>query len=206
LPLSPEDQARADLYALLARLLLAPPDAGLLDALGAADPICAEHGGHAFEDAWHKLTLAAAVTDPDAVAEEFDALFVSVGTPKLNPYGSFYLSGYMNDKPLADLREDLRRLGLARASGAAEFEDHLGALCETMRVLIVGTGAMPRLPVAEQRRFFDRHLAPWHGRCLADIASAEESNFYRVVASFALAFLAIEAEAFAFEESIDEQA
>jgi TorA maturation chaperone TorD len=206
LPLPAEDQARADLYALLARLLLAAPDEGLLAALGAADPICAAHGAHALEDAWLKLTLAAAVTDPDAVAEEFDALFVSIGTPKLNPYGSLYLSGYMNDKPLADLRESLARHGLARARGVAEFEDHLGALCETMRVLIVGTGGMPRLPVAEQKHFFDLHLAPWYARCLADIAAAPEANFYRVVASFALAFLAIEAEAFAFEESIDDQA
>jgi TorA maturation chaperone TorD len=203
LPLPPEDQARADLYALLARLLLAAPDAGLLQALGAADPICAEQGGHALEHAWHKLTLAAAVTDPDAVADEFDALFVSIGTPTLNPYGSLYLAGHLNDTPLAALRADLARLRLARAGSAGEFEDHLGALCETMRVLITGTGAVPRQPLSEQKAFFDQHLAPWYAACLADIAQAQAANFYRVVAGFALAFLDIEAEAFAFEESID---
>jgi TorA maturation chaperone TorD len=203
-PLSPEDQARADLYALLARLLLAPPDAALLADLAAADPICAEQGERALEEAWHKLALAASVTDVQAVADEFDALFVGIGTPRLNPYGSLYVSGYLNDRPLAELRADLARLGLARASRAFEFEDHLGALCETMRVLIAGGPGLPRRTVEEQKAFFDRQIAPWHARCLADIAGADEASFYRLVAGFALAFLAIEAEAFAFEESIDD--
>jgi TorA maturation chaperone TorD len=202
LPLSAEDQARADLYALIARLLLAPPDPALLADLGAADPICTQAGGHPFEDAWASLTLAASVTDPDAVADEFAALFVSVGTPKINPYGSLYQSGHLNDTPLAALRADLARLRLGRAGGVGEFEDHLGALCETMRVLIAGTAGLARQSVPVQQRFFDTHIAPWHARCLADIASAEEANFYRLVAGFALAFFAIEAEAFAFEESI----
>jgi TorA maturation chaperone TorD len=202
LPLSPEDQARADLYALVARLLLAPPGAALLADLGAADPICTERSGDPFEEAWARLTLAAAVTDPDAVADEFAALFVSVGTPKLNPYGSLYQSGHLNDTPLAALRADLARLRLGRAGGAGEFEDHLGALCETMRVLISGAAGLARQPVSEQQRFFDTHIAPWYARCLADIANDAEANFYRLVAGFALAFFAIEAEAFAFEESI----
>lgn len=202
LPLSGEDQARADLYALLARLLLAPPDGPLLADLGAADPICAEGGGHALEEAWDKLTLAASVIDAAAVADEFDALFVSIGTPRINPYGSFYQSGYLNDTPLAGLREDLARLRLGRAGSTGEFEDHLGALCETMRVLITGMPALARQPVDGQQRFFDKHIAPWHARCLADIANAEDANFYRLVAGFALSFFALEAEAFAFEENI----
>jgi TorA maturation chaperone TorD len=203
-PLSGEDQARADLYALLARLLLAPPDAALLAGLAAADPICAQQGERTLEEAWHKLALGACVTDADAVADEFNALFVSIGTPTLNPYGSLYLSGFMNDVPLARLRADLARLGLARASGAFEFEDHLGALCETMRVLVTGGPGRARRPVGEQKDFFDKHIAPWYGRCLADMASAADASFYRLVAGFALAFLSIEAEAFAFEEAIDD--
>lgn len=204
LPLSGEEQARADLYALLARLLLAPPDGALLAALGAADPICAGPDGRALEQAWEKLILAAAVTDPAAVADEFDSLFVSTGTPPLNPYGSLYLSGNMNDAPLAALRADLARLGLSRTPGSGEFEDHLGALCETMRVLVAGAPGSARRNAAEQKRLFERHIAPWYARCLADIASAEGASFYRLVAGFALAFLAIEAEAFAFEETFDE--
>jgi TorA maturation chaperone TorD len=201
-PLSGEDQARADLYALLARLLLAAPDEALLADLAAADPICAERDS-ALEAAWHKLTLAAAITDAQAVADEFDALFVSVGTPRLNPYESRYLSGFLNDTPLATLRADLAELGLARARGVGDFEDHLGAMCETMRVLIAGGPGLARQPVLRQKWFFERHLAPWHARCLADIANVEESSFYRLVAGFAVAFFAIEAEALAFEESID---
>jgi TorA maturation chaperone TorD len=202
-PLSAEDQARADLYALLARLLLAPADADLLAALAASDPICAEPAAP-LEDAWRKLTQAASVLDADAVADEFDALFVSVGTPKLNPYESRYLSGYLNDAPLAVLRADLARHGLARVRTAGEFEDHLGALCETMRILISGGNKLPRQPVREQKDFFERHFAPWYVRCLDDIANDTEANFYRLVAGFALAFFAVEAEAFALEENIDD--
>jgi TorA maturation chaperone TorD len=171
----------------------------LLGALAGADPICAQHGERPLEDAWEKLVLAAAVIDAPAVADEFDLLFVSTGTPRLNPYGSLYMCGHMNGIPLAQLRADLARLRLARASGAGESEDHLGALCETMRVLVAGPARL-RQGAAVQKNFFDSHMAPWYARCLADIASADGANFYRLVAGFALAFLAIEAEAFAFEE------
>ena len=147
LPLAPEDQARADLYALAARLLLAPPDAALLADLAAADPILGSQDERPLEEAWEKLVLAAGLMDADAVADEFNALFISLGTPPLNPYGSLYLSGFMNDTPLAQLRTDLAALGLARVAGVAEFEDHLGALCETMRVLV-----MRRTPLARQHR------------------------------------------------------
>jgi TorA maturation chaperone TorD len=192
------------LYALLARLLLAAPGEELLGALGAADPIRAERGSHALEEAWLKLTLAAAVTDADAVADEFDALFISIGTPLLNPYESRYLSGFINDSPLAILRDDLGMLGLGRARGAGDFEDHLGAMCETMRVLITGAPGIARQPVMRQKWFFERHVAPWAAPCLADIANAPGASFYRLVAGFALAFFTIEGEAFAFEESIDD--
>jgi TorA maturation chaperone TorD len=204
LPLSGEDQARADLYALLASLLLVAPGPALLDDLSAADPICGGEGGHPLEDAWHKLTIAAAITEADAVADEFAALFISVGTPRQNPYESRYLSGFLNDIPLSVLRDDLARLRLARASGAGDFEDHLGALCETMRVLIAGGPGLERQPLAIQKWFFERHIAPWSARCLADIANDPQASFYRLVAGFAQAFFAIEAEAFAFEESIDD--
>lgn len=204
LPLSGEDQARADLYALLANLLLAAPGPALLDDLAAADPICGGEGGHPLEDAWHKLTIAAAVTEADAVAGEFAELFISVGTPRQNPYESRYLSGFLNDIPLSVLRDDLAQLRLARASGAGDFEDHLGALCETMRVLIAGGPGLERQPLAIQKWFFERHIAPWSARCLADIANDPLASFYRLVAGFAQAFFAIEAEAFAFEESIDD--
>ncbi|TFW28461.1 hypothetical protein E4O92_21245 [Massilia horti] len=204
MPLSGEDQARADLYALIARLLLAPPDAALLAALAAADPILGARDEQALGDAWARLVRGAVLADVQAVADEFAELFISIGTPPLNPYGSRYLCGFLNDHPLAILRADLARLGLARAPGVGEFEDHLGALCETMRVLVTGGAGLPRRPLAIQRQFFDTHIRPWFGACLFDIAGYEAAGFYRLVAAFAAAFLAIEAEAVAFVELDDE--
>lgn len=204
LPLTAEDQARADLYALAARLLLAPPDATLLAGLAAADPIQSNGGDHALEDAWEKLVLAASVMDADAVAEEFDALFVSSGTPALNPYGSLYLSGFMNDTPLAELRADLAAFGIGRVRGVGESEDHLGALCETMRVLIAGGAGIRRQPLRVQKTFFEARIGRWYARCMDDMAKAEGANFYRLVAAFVSALLAIEAEAFAVEDHSDE--
>jgi TorA maturation chaperone TorD len=204
--LSDEDQARAEFYALIARLMLAPPDDALLAALAAADPIAADgedEAGRALEDAWLKLTQAASVIDAGAVSEEFSDLFVSTGTPLLNPYGSFYLTGHMNDFPLAGLRQDLARLRIARARGVGEFEDHLGALCETMRVLIAGAPGIARQPLLEQKQLFVTHIQPWYAACVAAIAGAEPVNFYRVVAAFAGAFLAVEAHAFKVWEPAD---
>ena len=196
LPLPGEDQARADFYALLARLWLAPPDAGLLRALAGAEPVSAA-GEFALEDAWLRLTQAASVVDAQAAAAEFSLLFISTGDPLLNPFGSFYLTGHLNDVPLVRLRHDLARLRLARARGAGESEDHLGALCETMRMLIQGAPGVPRQPLLAQKQFFEAHLRPWYAACLADVAGAEGANFYRVVAAVADAFLSIEAQAFA---------
>jgi TorA maturation chaperone TorD len=201
-PLADEDQARADFYALFARLLLAPPDDALLAALATAEPVAAA-GEFALEDAWLKLTQAAGVVDASAVADEFAAMFVSTGTPPLNPYGSFYITGHLNDAPLAALRHDLARLRLARAPGVGEFEDHLGALCETMRVLIQGGPGMPPRGLAVQKAFFGTHVRPWYAACLADIAASPDANFYRVVAGVVDAFLSIEAQAFAVLDTTD---
>lgn len=202
LALADEDQARADFYALLAQLLLAPPGAGLLAALGQAEPVCAS-GEFALEDAWQALTQAASVIDARAAAEEFAALFESIGNPLINPNASVYITGHLNDVPLAELRQELARLGLARAPGVGEFEDHLGALCETMRVLIAGAPGVARRPLAVQKAFFETHIRPWYAACLADIDGAEPANFYRVVARVADAFLSIEAQAFAVLDALD---
>jgi TorA maturation chaperone TorD len=202
---SPDDQARADLYALLARLLLAPPDGALLEALANSTPIVAQGGDPALERGWERLTMASSVMDASAVAVEFNSLFVSIGTPPVDPYGSRYLAGFLNDTPLAELRADLARLGLRRARGVAEFEDHLGALCETMRVLIAGAPGIPRASIAQQTVFFERHIGPWCQGALDDIAGAEGSNYYRLVAGLGAAFLALETEAFALGEQVNAQ-
>jgi TorA maturation chaperone TorD len=178
-----EEQERADLYGLLAALLLGP-DAELIHALGALPR--SEALDDAFAEAWDAL-LAAASRLGDAALEEYDSLFIAAGTPRLNPYQCYYLDGWLMDKPLAKLRDDLRALGLQRAEGAVELEDHLGALCETMRVLIEAGR-----PPAVQQAFFERNLEGWSARCLQDIAAAPGADFYRAVAAFAQAFIDLE--------------
>jgi TorA maturation chaperone TorD len=194
-PLDAEDQARADLYSLTGSLLLGPPDAGLLAALAQADPLPVDaQTASPLDRAWENLRLSAIAMDELALKEEYTALFISTGTPLLNPYESLYVAGYMMDKPLARLRADLQQLGLQRRSGAFELEDHLGALCETMRILILEGRS-----VDVQKAFFENHIAAWSAPCLQDLRSAPGANFTRHLADFADAFFAIEREAFEME-------
>lgn len=202
MPLHPEEQARADLYALIARLLFAPPDAALLAQLATADPIAADSGDHPLDIAWEKLVLTASIMDAFAIRDEFNELFISSTTPRINPYGSLYLSGFLNEKPLAALRSELARLRLARVPGTGEMEDHLGALCESMRLLITGGPGGRRQPVHCQKQFFESHIGPWYVRCMDDLRRAEGSNFYRLVADFSQAFLSLEAEAFELDDAL----
>lgn len=198
--LSEEDQARADLYALVARLLIAPPDAALLADLAGADAIYSEQADHPLDMAWEKLVLTARIMDQHAIREEFDQLFISIGNPQVNPYASLYLSGFMHEKPLAALRSELARLGLVRASGSVELEDHLAALCETMRILITGGGGKQH-SLGQQKLFYEKHIGSWVSRCLDDISKADGANFYRQVAELARVFFAIEAQAFEMDEA-----
>jgi TorA maturation chaperone TorD len=186
-----EEQERADLYALLAALWLAP-DAQLLRALAEMHGTAANNPDP-LAQSWQAL-LAAAQRCGNAALAEFDTLFRAAGTPRLNPYRCFYVAGWLMDKPLALLRQDLQRLGLARAAGATELEDHLGALCETMRLLIARQS-----PLQVQGTFFAGHLAGWTTHCLHDVAGAPEADFYRALAAFTEAFLALEAEALGVE-------
>ncbi|MDB5936892.1 MAG: hypothetical protein JWQ01_4236 [Massilia sp.] len=194
-PLPQEEQARANLYGLVARLLLAPPDDGLLDSLAGADAIVAADSEQPLERAWYELSLVARLLPFELVSAEFNELFVSTGIPRVNPYGSLYVAGFLHEKPLAALRTDLAQLGIGRRTGVAETEDHLGALCETMRRLIMdGHG------VARQQEFFEMHIAPWSAACLEHLRRAEGAQFYQRVAELAGAFFDIEREAFQVAE------
>lgn len=196
-PLAPQEQARADFYAFVAHLLLTP-QAPLLEGLAQAGPLASMQHDNPFDAAWEKLVATAALLGPAAIRDEFDALFVSEGAPRFNPYESRYVAGFMMDIPLAALRDDLAALGLVRAAGAAETEDHLAALCETMRLLI-----LRRRPLAQQQRFFDRHIAPWYERFTHELRAAGDAQFYRCVADFMHAFFAIERQAFDMAENDD---
>jgi TorA maturation chaperone TorD len=203
-PLPQEEQARADVYALIARLLVAPPDAGLLADLANADSLASQQSDNPLDIAWEKLILTAGIMDVHAINDEFNAMFISVGSPQIDPYASVYLAGFMNEKPLAALRTELAQLGLARVPGVGEMEDHLAALCEIMRLMITGGQGAQRQSIRRQRQFFDKHIAPWYADCLEDIRSAEGVSFYRHVTDFTQAFFTIESEAFEMEEVCQE--
>jgi TorA maturation chaperone TorD len=193
--IAPEDQVRADFYALLASLFAGAPDGRLLQAIViAAEPASASDG--ALTKTWRALAEASAVVTHDALTEEYESVFVGVGRPPVMLYGSYYLAGFMMEKPLAELRTDLASRGFARAADVREPEDHLAALCDVMRALILGDLATMPASIAEQKSFFARHMQPWVGKCCAAVVAYEKANYYRRVAQFASAFFDIETEAF----------
>ena len=190
-PRLPEPEAaRANFYALLARLFYAPPDAALLETIASADEIDAEQGGVAL--AWRDLARAAAAADPEPVREEYESAFVGTGKAPVTLYTSAYTIRYSSEAPLAELRGELAELALARRSEATEPEDHIAALCDTMRHLIATKGA----DLAEQKRFFERWVWPAAEPLCSAIARNEKTVFYRAVASFAMSFLEVEHSAF----------
>jgi TorA maturation chaperone TorD len=198
-PIAPEDLARAGFHALLARLFHAAPDAALLHQLATADAIEAEDDASALPAAWSGLRAAAAQADPDALRQEFDEVFIGVGKPQVVLYGSYYLAGFMMEKPLAALRDDLARLGFARQSGVAEPEDHIAALADVMRLLITDTTLLAAERAQRQQAFFTRHVEPWYERFFAAVAAAPGADFYRAAGEFGRAFLDLESEAFQIE-------
>jgi len=182
------DAARAQEYALLAALLLRAPDAKLLANLatlrGNASPLGLAHAA---------LGEAAAAATEEKVEREYFNLFIGLGRGELLPYASYYLTGFLQERPLARLREDLRAMGIARAEGVVEPEDHAGILCEIM-VGLAG-GQLPA-PQDSDRAIFERHLRPWIGRFFADLEKAESADFYRCVGGVGRVFMEIEGEAF----------
>jgi TorA maturation chaperone TorD len=185
-----EDVLRARFYALLARLLAAPPDADLLETLRRLDADGSEIGR-----AFGRLAEAAAQTSLRSAEAEFNALFVGMGTGgEVNPYGSFHLTGFSYEKPLAALRGDMARLGIA-VGGTGEPEDHVALVCEMMHGLIVGAFGEPADAVT-QRAFFDSHLAPWARKFFSQLEKAPSARLYAPVGSLGRLFVALEGEAF----------
>jgi TorA maturation chaperone TorD len=183
------DLARARIYALLGALLTRAPDADLLARIG-------ELRGDATPLGLAHIELAEAAKNArvERVEQEFFDLFIGVGRGELLPYGSFYLTGFLHERPLARLREDLARFGIDRAEGVAEPEDHAGILCEIMAGL--AGGELPA-PAGSDRTIFEKHMAPWIGRLFANIERAQAADFYRRVGSLGRVFIEIETEAFA---------
>lgn len=189
-----EETARAEVYGLLAALYYAPPAAALLAALRVAVTE-APAAGAFLEEPWRRLVGQARALTPDAIRQEYDSLFVGVGRPDVHLYGSHYLSGFLHDKPLAALRDDLAALGLARRDDLAETEDHIACLCEVMRYLIAGDDAAV-CNLARQQAFFARHLQPWVSALCDAIEAQPGARFYAALAGFTRAFAQVEAQAF----------
>ena len=189
-----EEIARAEVYGLLAQLYQAPPAPELLANLRVAATE-APVAGAFLEEPFRQLVGAARACSDAAVADEFEALFGGVGKPEVWAYGSHYLSGFLNDKPLVRLRSDLAALGLGRDESRAETEDHIAYLCEVMRYLIAGDDvAVANL--TQQQRFFAAHLQAWVERLCEAIAAQPRAEFYRAVALFTQAFMNVEAQGF----------
>ncbi len=203
-PLAPEDEARAQFYALLARLFARAPDASLLAAIAGAPSLAPpmrppEDAAGTLAEAWDRLRAASAVMLAEAARDEYQTLFVGVGRSEVSLYASHYL-GPQSGRPLAEIRASLAALGLARRPESSEFEDHLSAVLETMRLLVAGDADRQPAAIAEQRGFFARHVEPWALECCAAITANPVANYYRRVAQFADRFLALERDSFAVEE------
>lgn len=188
-----ESDPRADHWRFLATVLAAPPSADILSAIaglsGDETPL-----GRAYE----RLAEAAKTADPKAVEREYFELFVGVGRGELLPYGSFYITGFLNERPLADLRRDLAVMGVERAGGRHEPEDHIASLSEIMAGLVSGTFSADALGcgAAGEAGFFARHVQPWAPSFFADLAVAPSADFYRHVAAIGSLFTEIEIRAF----------
>lgn len=185
-----EDVTRARIYGLLAGLLAAPPDAATLKNLAALEGDDSQLG-----QALGALARLAGDTNAGEVAREYHDLFIGVGRGELLPYASYYLTGFLNEKPLAKLRGRMAELGIERDPSVKEPEDHVAALSDMMAGLITGAFDDP-VDLAGQKRFFNDHIGAWAPHFFRDLEAAATSRFYAPVGALGRAFLEIEAAAF----------
>lgn len=189
-----EETARAELYGLLARLWLEPPDEPLLAQFRVAVTQAAEPGAH-LERPWQDLVAVLRELDAAQLQAEFDALFVSVGRPEILVFGSFYLCGSLNDRPLAQLRSDLAALGLGRDPARMETEDHVAYVLELMRYLIAGDD-LAVCNLAQQQRFFRAHVQSWVPRLCDAVQAHPRARAYAALAALTGAFVEVETQGF----------
>jgi TorA maturation chaperone TorD len=184
------ERLRANVYALLARFLARPPDSALL-----AEASGWQGDESDFGRAVSRLARRAGEADPVTAKEEYEALFIGVGRGELLPYGSYYLTGFLHEKPLARVRQTLRELGAERDPSVKEPEDHIAALLDVMVGLILGIFAKPA-SLADQKRFFEEHIAPWAPYFFNDLEEAKTARLYTGVGGVGREFMEIEKAAF----------
>jgi TorA maturation chaperone TorD len=191
--ISEEDRLRAEIYNFLATYLTAKPDAVGVTAASALSGDDTEFGR-----AFSALARIAAETNEQEVGDEYDALFIGLARGELLPYASYYLTGFLNEKPLAKLRSDMQRLGIERHENVKDPEDHIGSLMEMMAGLISGRYGEPA-SIETQRNFFRAHIEPWAGHFFEDLEAAKSSRFYQPIGTIGRVFIEIEKSAFAME-------
>jgi TorA maturation chaperone TorD len=191
--ISDEDRARAQIYQLLGVLLGNPPSRELLKGLASL-----QGDGTPLGSASKNLAALAERTSPYDAEREYNNLFVGLGRGELLPYASYYLTGFLNEKPLADLRTDLMARGIKARSDIKEPEDHIGTLCEIMAGIVAGEFPCD-CDLPSQKAFFDAHLAKWAALFFTDLEEAQSAIFYAPVGSLGRAFMTIEADAFAIQ-------
>ena len=184
-PVEQEQQYRAAAYGMLAALLRDVPDAALMSQVAKFSGV--DEGGDEMALSMSLLGLAAERCSIESVNDEYHALFIGIGRGELLPYGSFYLTGFLMEKPLGDLRDDLDRLGYEREAEVHEPEDHVAALCEVMAMLIQDGSS-----IDTQRVFFVSHINSWFKQFFTEMSAADNAVFYKAVARFGAAFLEIE--------------
>ncbi len=185
-----EDRLRADLYNFLGVILSGPPDDMLLGQTAGLQGDSTDLG-----QAVSTLAKMARITKPRTVESEYNRLFIGLGRGELLPYASYYLTGFLNEKPLALLRQDMTAQGLARAQNVFEPEDNIASLMEMMGAMIVGRFGRPA-DLNTQKTFFNKHIGPWAGHFFSDLEGAKNSVFYAPVGTVGRLFMDVEAEAF----------
>ncbi|MEM8580383.1 MAG: molecular chaperone TorD family protein [Pseudomonadota bacterium] len=185
-----EDALRADLYDFLGVLLARAPSA---DMLAQAQGLSGDDSD--LGQAIGALSRIAKVAKPRAVESEFNTLFIGLGRGELLPYASYYLTGFLNEKPLATLRSDMARLAITRAESVYEPEDNIASLMEMMAGMIRGRFGKPAT-LTQQKEFFNKHIGLWAGHFFADLEAAKNSVFYAAVGATGKAFMEIETHAF----------
>jgi TorA maturation chaperone TorD len=189
-----EELARAEMYGLLAQLFYQAPSPELLAQLQVAVTEAPNAGGF-LEESWRALVAVARDSDAAQIKTEFNSLFGGVGKPEVYLFGSHYLSGFLNEKPLVQLRDDLAALGLARNEQMSETEDHVAYLFEVMRFLIAGDDVSV-CNLTQQSQFFSRHVQPWVHQMCQTITAHPRAAFYARLASLTEAFASVEAQGF----------
>ena len=184
---------RASAYGLIAALLRSAPDQDMLERLTGLSPGVVPEGDELLL-AMSTLALSAKLHTTASIDDEYHDLFIGLGKGEVVPYGSWYLTGFMMEKPLSDLRDDLARLGYVRNTSVVEPEDHVAALCEVISLMIT-----EGVDLSTQRNFSQSHMTEWMGRFFADLSEAKSAIFYKSVGRFGAAFMAFENEYFSMQ-------